>query len=122
MSPDMVVRTGSASTRMPDVSVFYRPDWSDIDAKTKILGDPRIVFEVLSPSTSKYDQDIKLLEYRSLAGLDAILFVDPEARRVRIVERSGAEAWSDRWIERGADVPIASLGIALTAAEIFDLD
>lgn len=119
MSPDMVVRTGPSSIRMPDASVYCRSDWSNLDAKVRELGDPRIVFEVLSPSTSKYDQEVKLNEYRALPGLDAVALVDPDSERVRLVERTGPEAWSDRWLERGADVPFAGLGISLSHAEIF---
>lgn len=122
MSPDMVVRTGPASLRMPDASVYCLADWSDLDGGTKLLGDPKVVFEVLSPSTSKYDQDVKLNEYRALPGLEAIIFVDPNAKRTRLIERAGPEAWSDRWLEPGAELPLVSLTISLTHAEIFVLD
>jgi len=86
------------------------------------LGDPKVVVEVLSQSTSKYDQDVKLNEYRGLAGLDAVVMVDPDAKRVRLVERTGQEAWSVRWLECGAEVPLPSLGISLSHTEIFVLD
>jgi Uma2 family endonuclease len=122
MSPDMVVRTGPASLRMPDASVYCRSDWSELDARTQLLGDPKVVFEVLSPSTSRYDQEVKLNEYRSLAGMEAVVFVHPEGGRVRLVERTGPEAWTDRWLEKGADVPLPSIGINLSPADIFDLD
>jgi len=122
MSPDMVVQTGPASLRMPDASVFCRSDWADLDSRTRLLGDPKVVFEVLSASTSKYDQEVKLNEYRGLAGLDAVVMVDPDVKRVRLVERTGQEAWSDRWLECGAEVPLPSLGISLSHAEIFVLD
>lgn len=119
MSPDMVVRTGPASLRMPDASVYCRSDWGDLDSATRLLGDPKAVFEVLSPSTSKYDQEVKLHEYRGLAGLEAVVLVDPDGERVRLVERTGPEAWSDRWLDRGADVPLAALGISLSHADVF---
>lgn len=119
MSPDMVVRTGPASLRMPDASVYCRSDWGDLDSGTRLLGDPKAVFEVLSPSTSKYDQEVKLHEYRGLAGLEAVVLVDPDGERVRLVERTGPEAWSDRWLDRGADVPLAALGISLSHADVF---
>jgi Uma2 family endonuclease len=122
MSPDMVVRTGPASLRMPDVSVYCRADWTELNAQTRLLGDPKVVFEVLSPSTSKYDQEVKLNEYRGLAGLEALVFVDPESERVRVVERTGPEAWSDRWLGQDADVALSSLGISLSHADIFARD
>jgi Uma2 family endonuclease len=122
MSPDMVVRTGPASLRMPDASVYCRSDWSEVDAKTRLIGDPKVVFEVLSQSTSRYDQEVKLNEYRSLTGLEVVVFVDPEGRRVRLVERTGPEAWTDRWLDEGADVPLPSIGVNLSPADIFDLN
>jgi Uma2 family endonuclease len=122
MSPDMVVRTGPASLRMPDASVYCRSDWSELDSQTPLLGDPKVVFEVLSPSTGTYDQEVKLNEYRALAGLEAAVFVDPEGERVRVVERTGPEAWSDQWLERGADVSLSSLAVSLSHGDIFARD
>jgi Uma2 family endonuclease len=117
--PDMTVRTGPTSLRLPDASVYCDLPDTDEGQLAKLLGDPRFIFEVLSPSTRKLDLDVKLPEYRGLAGVDAVIFVDPESERVRLVERTGSEAWTDQWLSHGEDVPLRSVGITLTAPEIF---
>lgn len=117
--PDLAVRTGPTSLRLPDVSVYCDLP-SDTEARrSKLVGDPRVVVEVLSPSTRKLDLEIKANEYRALPGVDAILFVDPETRRVRLLKRTGPEAWADAWLAEGCAVPLRTLEISLSSDEIF---
>ena len=78
--------TGEASIRFPDVSVYCREDTRDDPADPKLLGDPRVLFEVLSPSTARNDQITKLAEYRARPGVRTVVFVDPENERVRVVD------------------------------------
>jgi hypothetical protein len=54
-----------------------------------------------------------------LAGLDAILFVDPETERVRLVARTGPAGWTDDWLPEGTDVTLSCLGITFPHSEIF---
>lgn len=117
--PDLAVRTGPATVRLPDVSVYCGIDVA-ARGNEKLPGDPKVVVEILSPSTSALDQNVKANEYRGLAGVETILLIDPERRRVRIIERAGPEAWGDRWLPGGSDVALDCLGITLTLAEIFD--
>ena len=115
---DLAVRTGEASIRFPDVSVYCRDDIVSETDDAKLLGVPRVIFEVLSPSTASNDQITKLAEYRALAGVVGIVFVDPESERVRLVEpdivREGA------WLPPGSDLDLPMLGISLPHSEIFE--
>lgn len=122
VGPDFAVRTGPANLRLPDVSVYCDIPPSEEAERAKLLGDPRIVFEVLSSSTRKLDLEVKLPEYCALRGIDAIVFADPDSDRARVVQRTGPEAWSDQWLPTGAEVPLRALGISLTADEIFARD
>lgn len=118
---DLAVRTGKASIRFPDVSVYCRDDRPSDATDSRLIGDPRVVFEVLSPSTASNDQITKLAEYRELSGLQAIVFVDPENERVRLIE-PGTERDAD-WLPSGSDLALPMLGVTLPHAEIFeDLD
>ncbi|MDF0489906.1 Uma2 family endonuclease [Sphingomonas sp. H39-1-10] len=119
---DFATRTDERTVRLPDVSVYCNNPSAPENARKKLLGDPQVIFEVLSPSTSSYDQKVKLLEYRALPGVQTIVLVDTSDERVRIVRRVAGDDWSDSWLPRGVDVPLPSLGITLPHAEIFARD
>lgn len=117
---DMAVRTGEASIRYPDVSIYCANATSQFGPEPKLLGDPRVIFEVLSPSTASNDQVTKLREYRALPGVDAVVFVDPDNERLRIVSR---ETTGDgEWLPRGADLVLPTLDLVVPHVEIFALD
>jgi Uma2 family endonuclease len=120
--PDFGVRTGPASVRLPDASVYCGLSFDAEQRRAKLAGDPKLIVEVFSPSTRSEDEKHKLPEYQALPGLDVILFIDPEAERVRLVERTGPESWTDQWLAKGADVPLRALDVTLTAQDIFAPD
>lgn len=119
---DLAMQTGEASIRFPDVSVYCSDVPPPDDPKVKLLGDPKVVFEVLSPSTASNDQITKLREYRALAGVEAIVFVDPASERVRLVDRSMADDTEAGWLPAGSDLALPMLDITLPHAEIFAED
>jgi Uma2 family endonuclease len=90
---DMPTRTGDASIRYPDVSIYCGLDTAPIDDSRKFLGDPKVVFEVLSASTRMFDDRIKTPEYRGLPGVDAVVLIDGDNERIRLIERTGTEGW-----------------------------
>ena len=79
---------------------------------------PRLVVEVLSPSTEKDDRTTKLDFYETLPSVEAILLVWQEERRVRLREREG-DGWSDRDVIGSGTVQVAGLGARLTLDEIY---
>jgi Uma2 family endonuclease len=87
--PDLGVRTGPASVRLPDASVYCGLKHDAEQRRAKLVGDPKLVVEVFSSSTRNEDEKHKLPEYQALAGVDLILFVDPETERVRLVSERG---------------------------------
>ena len=115
---DLAVRTGEASIRFPDVSVYRRDDLEGETGEAKLLGVPRVIFEVLSPSTASNDQITKLAEYRRLAGIKAVVFIDPENERAKIIdpttERDAA------LLPTGSELDLPMLGISLPHTEIFE--
>lgn len=116
---DLGARTGERTIRLPDVAIYCDNPASDENAQKLLLGDPRVVFEVLSPSTSALDQKTKLNEYRDLAGVSEIALIDPSTQRIRLVERTGVDAWNDHWLQPGEDLHLASLALTIPHSEIF---
>lgn len=118
---DQGIETDEMALRFPDVSVFRGRDTEQND-RTITFDDPKIIFEVLSESTAKYDLNEKLDEYRTIASVDAVVFADPDKERVRIVSRTGPASWSDAWIEGEAVIDLPTLGMTMPLAEVFARD
>ena len=79
---------------------------------------PRVMIEILSPSTEKEDRTRKLDFYRSFATVEAILFVWQDTRRVEIHERTEG-GWLLRDMIGGGTVGSASLGLKIPLDEIY---
>ena len=118
---DVGVRVDSINVRYPDVSVFCDRPAQD-DDHLLFLDNPRVIFEILSPTTTTIDQGTKLDEYRRLASLDTIVFVDPVNRLTRTCQRVAVDEWRDSTFAQPHDVSLPALGIELTELEIFGRD
>jgi Uma2 family endonuclease len=119
--PDMAVRSHELSMRLPDVSVFCGRT-TDREDQALAFDDPKMLVEVLSPSTTREDRDVKLPEYMALPSNNIILYVDPIAETVELYQRDDRRAWSGGELDRGDEIKLESLGIALTWEEIFSRD
>lgn len=76
-----------------DVDTVVEPDISVVCDKSKIdmygcKGAPDLVVEILSPSTQRYDQLVKLNLYQR-AGVREYWIVDPENRTIRVMLHAG---------------------------------
>lgn len=120
---DMGVRTHDGSLRYPDVSVTCGRDGPADDA-ARTVSDPCILVEILSPTTAAKDRGVKLDEYRQLSSVDAIVLIDPETERLRVLQRAGRDpaAWSDIDYVSPHDLDLPALGIIVPHAEIFARD
>ena len=115
---DLAIRTTDLDIRYPDVSVFCGHSEA-VDDKIRAFDDPKLVVEVLSPSTRDKDLTEKLEEYRALPKLAHILYADPDAESLRLWTRTGPRGWQDEELEAGADVHLSGLGIRVAWADIF---
>jgi len=103
-------------TRRPDISIECgRPH-----ERSLATDEPRVVIEVLSPSTTRYDRFQKLEEYKLHPGIRVILLVDTELPRVTVWRR-GEAGWKYHE-EAGLDASIAlpEIEAALALADLYD--
>ncbi len=66
------------------------------DPEARWVEAPRLVVEILSPSTRQHDRDVKLDAYRGLPSVAEIWLVDSERRRVQQWIREGPHDWHVR--------------------------
>jgi len=82
--------------------------------------NPRVVMEVLSPSTEAYDRDDKRLLYQHLASLGEYVLVAQDRRRVEVWTRTG-DAWSHTVHDAGSRAALPSIGFELEVDELYRL-
>lgn len=118
---DMATRTRDHSIRYPDVTVYCGRNGPAND-DLKSFDDPRVIFEVLSAGTARTDLRVKLDEYKDLPSVDTIVFVDIATERLRVVQRTGPNGWSELIHQEPASLPLPLLKIELAHDEIFARD
>ena len=114
---DGSVEARPGQIRRPDAGI----DCGRRDPDGYRAAEPKLVAEVLSPSTRDFDTLEKLAEYKEIEGLDVILVIESNAPQVVVWTRDGARSWS-RSLSEGleAEIALPTLGIALPLAELFE--
>lgn len=120
-SPDLRVRSKATGLgTYADVTVVcgaleLDPD----DPKGHTVTNPKLVVEVLSPSTEDYDRGEKLEHYRTIPSLAEVILVAHDRREVEVVRRENDGSWS-RYVSRAGEVAhVAALACDLPVAEVY---
>jgi Uma2 family endonuclease len=89
--PDQKIRSKGAAF-FPDLSIVCgEPQLAEGDRNA--FTNPRVVFEVLSPSTAAADQTTKADRYKALPSLKEYVLVWQTERKVQVHRRQG-ESWT----------------------------
>jgi Uma2 family endonuclease len=117
-SSDLRVRVSATGlATYPDVTVICGPSERDPASATHVT-NPKLVVEVLSPSTAEFDRTEKRLHYQQIASLDAIVLVDYERAHIELWMRTDAGFQSEAF-SAGQTVPLVSIGCTLSVDEIY---
>ena len=102
----------------PDATVSC--DVSDRRRGNKLIRSPRIVCEVLSPSTEPLDRGTKLEAYKACPSIQEILLISQFAQHVEIYRRGEDETtWSHSFYGPGSMVRLTSVDVHLSMDEIY---
>jgi Uma2 family endonuclease len=85
----------------------------------RAIAEPRLVVEVLSPSTAAHDRGVKLADYPKLATVEQILMVASEDRHVEVWRRA-EDGWNVQDLIGDAAIPLALDGHTLPLAAVYD--
>ena len=114
---ESAIETYPGQIRRPDIGV----DCGKFEPEAYKATAPRLVAEVLSPSTRDFDTFGKLEEYKSVKTLAYILFVEPNAPGVALWSRSEDGAWVESRVEGlDAEIELPALGAALALRAIYE--
>jgi len=114
---DLAVRIPAGNIRRPDLTI----ECGTPGGRDMLVSEPRVVVEVLSPSTRSFDRFRKLVEYQSIESLVHILLVDTEAPRIDMVTRQPDGRWTPAAYE-GLDavIELTAVGASLSLADVFE--
>ncbi|MEM1416384.1 MAG: Uma2 family endonuclease [Myxococcota bacterium] len=88
----------------------------DPDATT----NPRLIVEVLSPTTEESDRGEKWAHYQRMPSLGAYLLVSQDEARLELFERSDeGEVWAYREARAGASLPLICLAGAVAVDDVY---
>lgn len=120
-SPNMKVRAGLGG-------LFAYPDLMIVcgqahfhDEQGDVLLNPTVIFEVLSPSTEKYDRGEKFLRYRTqIESLQDYVLVSQDKARVEHHHRQGDGTWTQTDVDGLARVlALLSIECRLPLSDIY---
>jgi Uma2 family endonuclease len=106
-------------------SRYVFPDASvSCDERDRGTGDtvyfPRLIVEVLSPSTEAYDRGKKFVYYRACPTIEEYVLVDTQLQAVDVYRRATDTLWTLHLFEAGDQVELTSLGISFAMSDIYE--
>lgn len=113
---DMKVRVSETRYFHPDITVSC--DTRD-RGTADFIQSPRLVVEVLSPTTEAFDRGRKLQCYTACPTIEEYLLVDPRFMRIEIY-RKEQKKWIYDAFEAGDEVELASLGVHFPVIDAYE--
>jgi Uma2 family endonuclease len=103
--------------------IFYYPDvmvaCSREGVASHYLHYPKLIVEVLSPSTESIDRREKFLSYKLIATVEEYVLASPDIAQITIYRRT--EKWAPR-VHSGSDsmATFQSIGLSLALGQIYE--
>ena len=104
----------------PNVTVIcdrFEADTDDPSGHT--AANPRLIVEVLSPSTEKYDRGEKLSHYQRIDSIEEVALVAHDCRQVDVWQRQPDRSWTCTSYAGDSMALVRSIGCELPLAEVY---
>ena len=119
LGPDAGVETIGAAVRYPDALVSC----SKLDGQVDALTTPGVVvvFEVLSPTSSRTDRILKVREYAAVPSIRRYVILESTSVDLLVFERTNAdEAWRARTLTADETLQMPEIGIEIPVGEFYE--
>ena len=122
--PPCAVYSEAGIVRPDRDDTFYVADLAvtceKLGADDRLIRDPILIVEILSPSTAAFDRQTKVADYRQISSVQEILLIDSESVFAEIIRREG-----DRWISEivqgtAATLSLGSVPLSIAMAELYE--
>ncbi len=116
-SGEMKIRVQTA-----DDDCFFYPDLhvtcSATDTEELFNSQPKLIIEVLSEATERYDRAEKFHHYRKLPRLEEYVLIAQDIQRVECYRRT--DTWDLQLYQQGENAVFQSLALELAVADIYE--
>jgi Uma2 family endonuclease len=104
----------------PDLSIVCG-EWKFEDSRQDCLLNPRLIIEVLSPSTERHDRGWKFRNYQLIPSFEEYLLVSQDEPRIERFSRQGDVGWlMTATMGLEATIRLDSIGCDLRLAEVYE--
>ena len=117
---DQYVKIPNRPSSVPDVVVTCdSADW-DRDKRLKPfkIRSPRIIFEVLSPSTEKFDRTEKFARYQRCLSLEVYILASQDEPHMEVYRR--ATGWRQESFSAGQTIKLDQIGLHLSVDDVYE--
>ncbi|MBI5444327.1 MAG: Uma2 family endonuclease [Deltaproteobacteria bacterium] len=111
--------------KLSPIQAFYYPDVFVTCDERDLSNDyfkefPRLIVEVLSPSTAAFDRGLKFEHYASLPDLQEYVLMDSERRTIDCFRRKDGGEWVLHRYRPGEEARFESLGFAFSIDSLYE--
>ena len=114
---DLKVQIASDKFLLPDIHITCDP--ADLIGKIQAARSPKLIFEVLSPTTERADRGRKFFSYQRLASMQEYVLVNYQQQLVEVYRRENRK-WSYEIYEANEIVELVSLSLTLSVNAIYE--
>jgi len=114
---DAKVRLSESRYVLPDVSVSCdERDRGEID----VVHSPRVIIEVISPSTEGYDRGEKFAHYRKCSTIQEYVLISTQYPSIEVFKRTKNPFWTYHIFEMGDDVALISIDVHFAVTDVYE--
>lgn len=105
--------------RYGDVSALCGKAEYENYGNQRLLTNPTLIVEVLSPTTEEFDRDLKFKGYKSIESLREYLLVSQDKKFITLYTKYNEKFWFQSQYEAGETLKLESLDCDLSVDEIY---
>jgi Uma2 family endonuclease len=112
---DLKIQVAENHIRYPDGMVVS----SHVDRSAKVVPDPIVIFEVLSPGTAAKDRIVKAREYQATPSVQRYVMLEQERVGATVLVRA-KDGWSALILKDDDTLEMPEIGLAIPLAEFYE--
>ena len=121
-----IVHTSDMRLYIPTSRRYVYPDSSVVCGRSDMKGDkndillnPRIIVEVLSPSTEEYDRGDKFTHYKKIPSLAHYVLASQDEKLVEVFTRQNDDSWTCEKYEAGQKIALPAIDCEIDVDQVY---